>query len=127
MFLSFAGSGNTQRLAPYPIGFVLDLTGPASSLGIPEKRTVEMEISAINATRGINGRELKPIFYDSETDASKAVLHTKRLIDVDKVIVCAGYSTSGTTMASIKTAETGEIVLLSAASSEKIGDDPIIY
>jgi len=120
MFLSFAGSGNTQRLAPYPIGFVLDLTGPASSLGIPEKRTVEMEISAINATRGINGRELKPIFYDSETDASKAVLHTKRLIDVDKVIVCAGYSTSGTTMASIKTAETGEIVLLSAASSEKI-------
>lgn len=118
--LLFSGIGNTQRLVPYPIGFVLDLTGPASSLGIPEKRTAEMEIAAINAKGGINGRELKPIFYDSETDASKAVLHTKRLIDVDKVIICAGYSTSGTTMASIKTAETGETVLFSAASSEKI-------
>jgi branched-chain amino acid transport system substrate-binding protein len=118
--LFFSGSGNTQRLAPYPIGFVLDLTGPASSLGIPEKRIAEIEIYAINSVGGINGRELKAIFYDSETDASKAVLHTKRLIDVDKVIICAGYSTSGTTMASIKTAETGETVLFSAASCEKI-------
>lgn len=118
--LFFSGGGNTQRLAPYPIGFVLDLTGPASSLGIPEKRTAEMEIATINAAGGINGRELKAIFYDSETDASKAALHTKRLIDVDKVIICSGYSTSGTTMASIKTVETGETVLFSAASSEKI-------
>lgn len=113
-------NGYTQKLSPYPIGFVFDITGPASNIGIPEKRAAEMEIEAINASGGINGRLLNPIYYDSGTDASKSVLHTKRLIDVDKVIVCAGYTTSGATMAAIQVVEMGKTPLIGGGSSEKI-------
>ncbi len=122
LFLGFVviGNGYAQKPSPYPIGFVFDITGPASNIGIPEKRAAEMEIEAINASGGINGRLLNPVYYDSETDASKSVLHTKRLIDVDKVIICAGYTTSGATMAAIQAVEVGKTPLIGGGSSEKI-------
>jgi len=120
LILLFSGQNYAQKATPYPIGFALDLTGAASSLGIPEKRTIEIAIDTINAAGGVNGRQLNPIIYDSESNAAKAVLNTKRLIDVDKVVICAGYSSSGTTLASVQTAEDGKTVLFSAAASEKI-------
>jgi branched-chain amino acid transport system substrate-binding protein len=109
-----------QQASPYPIGVVVDLTGRTSSIGIPEKRAFEIAFDEINAAGGVNGRALKVTYYDAESDTAKAVLHTKRLIDVDKVIICAGYSSSGTTMASIPIAESGAITLFSAAASDKI-------
>ena len=104
----------------YTIGIALDLTGITSNIGIAEKRAVEIAVDAINAAGGVNGRQLKPIIYDNESSTTKAVLNTKRLIDVDNAVVCAGYSSSGTTMASIQTAEDGKTVLYSAAASEKV-------
>ena len=47
-------------------------------------------------------------------------MHTKRLIEVDKAIILTGYNLSGSTMASIPTAEAGKIVLYSATASEKV-------
>jgi len=112
--------GYAQKLAPYPIGFAADLTGRMSEMGTANKRGMDIAIEAINASGGINGRQLKTIVYDSESEASKSVLHTKRLIEVDKAIILTGYNLSGSAMASIQTAETGKTVLLSATSSEKL-------
>ncbi len=52
LFLGFVVicNGYAQKPSPYPIGFVFDITGPASNIGIPEKRAAEMEIEAINAS-----------------------------------------------------------------------------
>jgi branched-chain amino acid transport system substrate-binding protein len=98
-----SGSGRAADLAPYPIGVNLELTGRVSSLGVPVKRGLEIATDAINAAGGINGRKLKPIYYDNESDPAKAVILTKRLIDVDNVIACTGYALSGNAMAAIQT------------------------
>ncbi len=113
-------SADAQQKAPYVFGLVTDLTGRMSDMGTANKRGMEIAIERINAAGGVNGRLLKPIYYDGESDPSKAVLHTKRVIDVDKAVLTAGYNLSGSTMASIQTAESGKTVLDSASASEKI-------
>jgi len=120
LFGLFASEGIAARATPYPVGAVLDLTGRASSIGMPEKRGLDIAVEAVNTAGGVNGRPLKITLYDGESDATKGVTVTKRLIDVDKVIACLGYSTSGGTMAAIQTCEAGKTVLLGGGSSEKI-------
>lgn len=116
----FAGAALAQKAAPYPVGVVMDLTGNISTIGTPEKRGLEIAVEAVNAAGGVHGRPLKTIVYDSESTPTKGVTETKRLIDVDKVIACIGYASSGVTMAAIQTVEEGETVLLGGGASEKI-------
>ncbi len=118
--LFLAGESHAQKAAPYLVGFMSDLTGRQSNLGIANKRGLEIAIESINAGGGINGRELKAVFYDGESDTAKGVIHTKRLIEVDKPVVLAGYGSSATTMAVLQTVEAGKTPLFSAAASEKI-------
>lgn len=120
LMLMAPSAAQAQQKAPYPVGLVTDLTGRMSDMGTAVKRGMDIAVERINAAGGVNGRQLKLIVYDGESDPSKAVLHTKRLIDVDKAIVCMGYNLSGSTMASIQTAESGKAVLDSASASEKI-------
>src|SRR5512139_2273668 len=87
----WAGQSGAQN-APYVIGAVIDLTGRQSNLGIGVKRGLDIAVESINAAGGINGRQLKVVPYDSESDTAKGVIHTKRLIEVDKAVVLAGYN-----------------------------------
>lgn len=109
-----------QKPAPYPLGLVSDLTGRMSDMGTAVKRGMDIAIDNVNAAGGVNGRQLKAFVYDGESDPSKSVLHSKRLIEVDKAAILMGYNLSGSTMASIQTAESGKTVLYSASASEKI-------
>ena len=120
LMLMAPSSAQAQQKAPYAVGLVTDLTGRMSDMGTAVKRGMDIAVERINAAGGVNGRQLKLIVYDGESEPSKAVLHTKRLIDVDKAIICMGYNLSGSTMASIQTAESGRTVLDSASASEKI-------
>ena len=120
ILLATSNSFAQQKLPPYPIGMVTDLTGRMSDMGIANKRGMEIAVEAVNAAGGVNGRQLKVILYDGESDPSKSVIHTKKIIDVDKAIITTSYNLSGSTMASIQTAEAGKTVLLSASASERI-------
>jgi branched-chain amino acid transport system substrate-binding protein len=106
--------------APYPIGVNLELTGRVSSLGIPVKRGFDIATDAVNAAGGINGRKLKPIYYDNESDPAKAVILTKKLIDVDNVVACAGYALSGNAMAAVQTVESGSTVMVAGTATDKL-------
>ena len=57
-----------QKLPPYTIGMVTDLTGRMSDMGIANKRGMEIAVEAVNAAGGVNGRQLKVILYDGESD-----------------------------------------------------------
>ena len=120
VLLTTSSSFAQQKLPPYTIGMVTDLTGRMSDMGIANKRGVEIALDAVNAAGGVNGRQLKLVLYDGESDPAKSVIHTKKLIDVDKAIILTSYNLSGSTMASIQTAEAGKTVLLSASASERI-------
>lgn len=104
----------------YKVGAVFAVTGGASFLGDPEKKTVEMMAEEINKAGGINGYKLELIIYDTEGDATKCNLAVKKLITRDKVCAIIGPSRSGTSLAVVPLAEKNGIPLVSCAASYKI-------
>jgi len=104
------------------IGGLFAVTGPASFLGEPEKKTLEMLVNEVNAKGGINGMKLEAVIYDTGGDATKAVQLATKLIKNDKVAVIIGPSTTGESMAVIPVAEKEQIPLISCAAGIKITD-----
>jgi branched-chain amino acid transport system substrate-binding protein len=110
---------------PYRIGAILSITGPGSSLGIPERDTVLMLEADINTRGGIRGpdgkrRPLKLVVYDDASDETKAVLAAKKLIDEDRVTAIVGTTLSGTSLAILDTVQKAEVPLVSCAAAIKI-------
>lgn len=104
------------------IGALFAVTGPASFLGEPEKRTLEMLVKEANEKGGINGIKLEAVIYDTGGDATKAVQLATKLIKDDKVSVIIGPSTTGESMAVIPVVEKEKIPLISCAAGIKITD-----
>lgn len=102
------------------IGGLFAVTGPASFLGEPEKKTLEMLVKEANSKGGINGMKLEAVIYDTTGDATKAVQLATKLIKDDKVSVIIGPSTTGESMAVIPVAEKEKIPLISCAAGIKI-------
>jgi branched-chain amino acid transport system substrate-binding protein len=104
------------------IGGLFAVTGPASFLGEPEKKTLEMLVADANAKGGIGGMKVEAIIYDTQGDATKAVQLATKLIKNDNVSVIVGPSTTGESMAIIPVVEKERIPLISCAAGIKITD-----
>ncbi|MDP3616187.1 MAG: ABC transporter substrate-binding protein, partial [Rubrivivax sp.] len=102
---------------PIRIGSFLSVTGPASFLGDPELKTLELYVERINATGGVLGRKLQLTAYDDAGDAEKARTFAKRLLEHDKVDVIVGGSTTGTTMAAVPLVEQAGVPFISLAGA----------
>ncbi|MDD2271540.1 MAG: ABC transporter substrate-binding protein [Desulfuromonadaceae bacterium] len=104
------------------IGALFAVTGPASFLGEPEKKTLELLVKEANEKGGINGQKLEAVIYDTGGDATKAVQLATKLIKDDKVSVIIGPSTTGESMAVIPVVEKWKIPMISCAAGIKITD-----
>lgn len=102
------------------IGAVLAVTGPASFLGAPEARTLEMLVDDVNKKGGIDGHKVELIIKDTGASPEKAISFAKQLIEEDKVFAIIGPSTSGETMKIKGIAEESKTILLSCAAAEVI-------
>lgn len=110
-----------QGAAPYKIGTILSVTGPGAFLGDHMKRGMELAIEEINAKGGINGRKIEWVFYDAETQSTKAVTATRRLIDQDKVdIIVGGGNASGLALAMVPLVEKAGVPFISTEGSMAI-------
>ncbi len=105
---------------PIKIGAILSVTGPASFLGAPEAKTLEMLVEEQNKKGGILGRKIELIVKDSAASPEKAFSFAKQLIEENKVFAIIGPSTSGETMKIKNLAEEGKTILLSCAAAEVI-------
>lgn len=112
----------SQAADPIKIGTFLAVTGPASFLGDPELKTLQMYVDKINAEGGIDGRQVELIHYDSGADTKKAVTFVKRLIGQDNVDAIIGGSASGETLAVMPLVEQAGVPFISFAGSKKIVD-----
>src|ERR1700690_4034946 len=92
-------SAGQQASAQIKIGAVLSVTGPASFLGDPEKRTLEIYVEEINAKGGVNGQKLQLTVYDDGGSADNARTFATRLVEEDKIVAMVGGSTTGATLA----------------------------
>ena len=103
--------------AEIKIGAILSVTGPASFLGDPEKKTLEMYVADINAKGGINGQQVKLFVYDDGGDPNQARTFGTRAIEQDGVDALLAGSTTATTMAIIPLAEDAQVQLINFAGA----------
>jgi branched-chain amino acid transport system substrate-binding protein len=115
MSVSFALAQDTIK-----VGAIFAVTGPASFLGAPEAKTLEMMVNDINKKGGIKGKKIELIIKDSGGSPEKAFSFAKQLIEGDKVLAIIGPSTSGETMKIKNVAEEGKTILLSCSAAEAI-------
>lgn len=106
--------------ADIKIGSILAVTGPASFLGDPEKKTLEMYVDQINANGGVNGQKIKLTVYDSGGNPNKAKTFATRLIEEDKVDAVIGDSTTGATLAIMPVFEDAGVPLISLAGAIQV-------
>ena len=95
LFLSAAA---TSALADITVGVILSATGPAASLGIPEKNTVALMPASIG------GQKVNYIVLDDATDPTAASKNARKLVSEDKVDVIIGASTTPTSTAVLEVA-----------------------
>ena len=97
------------------VGVTLSATGPAASLGIPEKNTFEMIGSPT-----IGGQKLRFIVLDDKSDTTEAVKNTRKLITEDKVDVIVGSTVTPNSLAMRDVAVEAETPMISMAASAAI-------
>ena len=123
--MSLIGAGlmvSATAQAEIKIGSTLAMTGPASFLGDPEAKTLQMLVDELNAKGGINGEKIKLIQYDDAADPNKARTFATRLIEDDEVVAMIAGSTTGATMAMVPVVEEAEIPFISLAGAVVIID-----
>ena len=96
------------------------MTGPASFLGDPEKKTLEIYVDEINAKGGVNGQKLQLVVYDDAGNANNARTFATRLVEEDKIVAMVGGSTTGSTLAMIPVFEDAKIPFISLAGAIQI-------
>ncbi|SDU14734.1 ABC transporter substrate-binding protein [Stappia sp. ES.058] len=117
MFATTAMAADTIK-----IGASLAVTGPASFLGDPEAKTLELYVDRINQDGGVNGKQLELIVYDDGGNASKARTFATRLVEDDGIVAMVGGSTTGATMAMVPVFEDAGIPFISLAGAVVIID-----
>jgi len=100
--------------AQIKIGVTVSATGPAASLGIPEKNTVAM------CPKIIAGTSVDYIVLDDATDTTLAVQNAKKLISENAVDAIIGSTTTPNSLAMIDVVAEGETPTISLASSARI-------
>jgi branched-chain amino acid transport system substrate-binding protein len=101
-------------LADLNVGVTLSATGPAASLGIPEKNTIEL------LPKTIAGQKVNYIVLDDASDTTTAVKNTRKLISENKVDVVIGSTTTPNSLAMIDVAAESETPMISMAASARI-------
>jgi branched-chain amino acid transport system substrate-binding protein len=109
-----------QEAGTLKVGAIFSVTGGATLLGDPEKKTVHMVVDKVNETVGVNRHRLDVLIEDDQTDATKAVTAAQKLIYSDKVLVIVGPSTSGASLAIKSICEKARIPMVSCAAAEAI-------
>lgn len=106
--------------ADIKVGASVSASGPASLMGDPQAKTLEMVVEQINAAGGINGEEVQLVLYDDGGDPNKARTFATRLVEDDEVVAIVGGTLTGTSMSILAIAEEAEIPYISLAGAVDI-------
>ena len=96
------------------VGVTVSATGPAASLGIPERNTFAL------MPQTIGGRKVQYIILDDASDTTSAVKNTRKLIGEDNVDVIVGSTVTPNSLAMIDIAAETETPMISMAASSRI-------
>ncbi len=96
------------------VGFTVSSTGPAASLGIPQKNSIAL------MPKEIGGDTIDYTILDDAGDSTKAVANMRKLIDEDHADVIIGSSVTPAALAMIDVAAEQKVPVISLAASAAI-------
>ena len=112
---SLAGASvSLHAHADITVGVTLSATGPAASLGIPEKNTFALMPTTIA------GQKVNYIVLDDASDTTTAVKNTRKLIAENKVDVIIGSTTTPNSLAMVDVAAEAETPMIAMAAGARI-------
>ncbi|WP_394780144.1 ABC transporter substrate-binding protein [Undibacterium sp.] len=100
--------------AQIKIGVNVSATGPAASLGIPEKNTFAL------LPKEIAGKKVEYIVLDDASDTTTAVKNARKMIAEDKIDALIGSTVTPNSLAMIDVAAENEVPMISMAASSTI-------
>ena len=103
-----------SAFAQIKVGLTLATTGPAASLGIPEKNTATLYPATVG------GQKMEYIVLDDASDTTTAVSNTRKLITESKVDVILGSTTTPNSLAMIDVVAENQTPMISMAASARI-------
>ncbi len=106
---------DAARAADIKIGYTLSITGPAASLGVPQKNTVGI------LPAEIGGHKVRYIVLDDGGDATRSVANARKLVTEEKVDVLIGSSITPPTMPLLDVAaETGTLLIANVPAQRTV-------
>ena len=96
------------------VGVTVSATGPAASLGIPEKNTIAL------MPQTIGGQKINYIVLDDASDTTQAVSNTRKLITENKVDIILGSTITPNSLAMIDVVSENKTPMISMAASARI-------
>lgn len=106
----FAGAASAQ----VKVGVTVSATGPAASLGIPEKNTFTL------LPKEIGGKKIEYIVLDDASDTTTAVKNTRKMISEDKVDVVVGSTVTPNSLAMVDVVAESNTPMITMAASARI-------
>jgi branched-chain amino acid transport system substrate-binding protein len=102
--------------AQIKVGVTVSQTGPAASLGVPERNTVAL------LPKEVAGQKIDWIVLDDAADTTQAVKNMRKFISDDNVDIVVGSSITPASLAMVDVAGETKTPMISVAASVKIVD-----
>jgi len=121
IIVAISGSSKPSNTGPIKIGFIGPLTGDTATFGEPVSNGIRLAEKEIDATGGINGRQVQVIYEDGKCDGPTAVSAVQKLVNVDGVKFIIGGVCSGEVLATASITDAAKVLVISpSATSPKI-------
>jgi branched-chain amino acid transport system substrate-binding protein len=106
--------GSLSAPAQVKVGVTLSLTGPAASLGIPERDTIAL------FPKEIAGQKIEYVVLDDASDTTAAVVNARKLVEQQHVDLIIGPSLTTSSLAMLDVIAETSTPTISLASSARI-------
>jgi branched-chain amino acid transport system substrate-binding protein len=110
-------SSEEEMDGPIKIGAIAPLSGETANFGTQAQKTANLRIKQLNASGGVNGRDIELIWEDGKCNPGDASEAIQKLIRMDKVHIVFGGACSGETLGAAPIAEKNKVVMLSSIST----------
>ena len=104
----------SPALAQIKIGVTISTTGPAASLGVPQRNSMAL------LPKTVAGQTIEYIVLDDAGDSTRAVANARKLIDENAVDAIVGSSTTPASLAMIDVAAEKQTPMISLAASARL-------
>ena len=108
------GAAALPAHAQIKVGVTVSATGPAASLGIPERNTFQFVPTTIA------GQKVEFIVLDDASDTTRARQNAEKFVNEDKVDLIIGSTTTPNSLAMIEVAARARTPMISMAASARI-------